>query len=434
MLAAGVIGTATVSELPPPPRVDAVAPASVITDTLYSLGTMATVGWNIAALPVNAVISAPFDIGTALAVAAQRPDLSPSVLSYLVHYYLDPSANDNVYGYAWTFDNAVLEPLVALLPGASATAARDAIGRVVQSIHDGLAAGLPDQQAGATAVNTLQYVDPAGRIASAAMWAARIPLQLTSTVFNYAVKLPAVIEATAEAALRDPSQIPGLVSNLVYGLLDPGTPELYRNGGVLGSVLFAISYPFTLLPGPIGDAGGQGWATTVYRDVAAQIRGLLAGLPAPITPTPFGSDVAAPSVSGSMAIARQEGPAALPAASRADAAAPQPTSGKSVTDATEVAEVAEPVSATAEAVPAIVDPRKTDTSTTGAAKTSDAGAATPAPATRVPATNRDVRRVPHGSGRPGTATTAGSGDSSPSKSAGTPRSAGTSRSAGSAPD
>ena len=91
--------------------------------------------------------------------------------------------------------------------------------------------------------------------------------------------LPANLEETLESAIQDPSEIPGLVSNLVYGLLSP-TPD----AGLLGDLLDDLPDPFTTLPGPIGQV-----ATNVVTAIADGINNLLSLLPPPITPTPFPS-------------------------------------------------------------------------------------------------------------------------------------------------
>jgi hypothetical protein len=97
---------------------------------------------------------------------------------------------------------------------------------------------------------------------------------LYSTAY-YLGYLPADLEATFESAIQNPSEIPGLVSNLAYGLLSP-------DYGLLGDLLYYATAPLTTLPGPIGDL-----ATAIVQGISVGINDLLSLLPDPISPTPF---------------------------------------------------------------------------------------------------------------------------------------------------
>jgi hypothetical protein len=116
-----------------------------------------------------------------------------------------------------------------------------------------------------------------GQVVTAANYAATAPGWMLYSAAYYLGYLPADLEATFESAIQDPTQIPGLVSNLVYGLLLP-------SGSLFGDLLFYASRPLTTLPGPIGQA-----AVDVVNSIADGVNNLLLQLPPPITPTPFQS-------------------------------------------------------------------------------------------------------------------------------------------------
>ena len=74
-----------------------------------------------------------------------------------------------------------------------------------------------------------------GRMVLAANLAATAPVWMLYNTVYYLGYLPANLEETLESAIRDPSEIPGLVSNLVYGLLSP-TPMWACSGICLATL------------------------------------------------------------------------------------------------------------------------------------------------------------------------------------------------------
>ncbi|MCX2934787.1 hypothetical protein ORI20_31465 [Mycobacterium sp. CVI_P3] len=331
LLAAGVIATApavvgATPETLPTFSGDGVRNASFVTDALYSFGDV-----------VSAAVSA-VEIGTDLALglnyywddtdfgygvpinpvfwAAAFVDNPGSALSYLLQTYLNPSDNyvdpsnpmTYYYAYPWYVKADVLTPLVNVLPASLATAINDAINNVADGINDAFT-NLPDPTAAIDSV-WLQYNTPIGRLIYAAQDAIALPVTLSVAVAYYLAYLPADVEATVESAIQNPADIPGLVSHLIYGALDP---NLYD--GLLGTLTYNLVKPLFFLPSPIGESGfgmQDGLAYSAYSGFVSAVSGLLSNLPAPITPTPF------PAAAVSASAAGQSNDAAAPENSAAD--------------------------------------------------------------------------------------------------------------------
>ncbi|AKK25933.1 hypothetical protein AB431_03575 [Mycobacterium sp. EPa45] len=276
---------------------------SFVTDALYgagdvvsavaeavSIGTDLALGLNYywddsdfgAGVPVNPVFLA--------AAALQNPG---SAVSYLAQLLLNPSDNYANYTYPWYFKTAVVDPLVALLPTALASAVSNAVNGVADGINDAFGA-LPDPTAAVTALADM-YSTPAGRAVYAVQNAIALPVTLLTAVTYYLAYLPASVEATAESAIQNPAEIPGLLSKLVYNALDP---DLYD--GLLGNLSYNLIKPALFLPAPIGESSlgaHDGLAWNLYDGFATAVNGLLSRLPAPITPTPFAAAAAAAAAS-----------------------------------------------------------------------------------------------------------------------------------------
>ena len=67
-----------------------VANTSAITDALGSLGKGVEVLSSLVGIHVDATVSVPFEATLAIMAAAQNPELSPNVLSYLVQRFVNP--------------------------------------------------------------------------------------------------------------------------------------------------------------------------------------------------------------------------------------------------------------------------------------------------------------------------------------------------------
>jgi hypothetical protein len=281
LVAASVVAAASLVAVPenhslPVLNID-VAEASVITDALYALGgAVDDVAYG-AALTFDAPLSLPFDSLSVALIATQAPSLAPNLLSWLVQRYANPSdLYPNNYTYPWDFKVSTIEPLASLLPSPIGSSIIDAVNQISDAINNvfaGLPAAVDDSVADAF------WASDIGRTVLAANFAVTAPVWMLYDTARYLGYLPFHLEATVESAIQNPSEIPGLVSKLVYGLLSPSS-------GLLGSLLYTATLPLTILPGPIGEL-----STNVVTAVSAGIDGLLSLLPPPITPTPFPSAI-----------------------------------------------------------------------------------------------------------------------------------------------
>lgn len=278
LVAAGVVSAASIVGLPEnralPVISTDVANASVVTDALYGLGDAVNGVASGVAWAFDGAFSLPFDALSAIAVATQAPSLAPNLLSWFVQRYVNPSDDYAYWSYPWAIKVDSIEPLAAMLPllGPSII---NGVNLIADAINSGLAS-LPDPTSGQFATEAFWGSD-IGSVVLAANFAVTAPVWMLYNTAYYLGYLPADLEATFESALRNPAQIPGLVSNLVYGLLSP-------NSGLFGDLLGNVSLPFTTLPGPLGDLSAN-----IVAAISDSVDNLLSLLPAPISPTPFPS-------------------------------------------------------------------------------------------------------------------------------------------------
>jgi hypothetical protein len=281
LVAAGVVSAASIVGVPeyrslPVINID-VANASVITDALYGLGdAVAAVAAGVA-LPADAAASFPFDGLSAALIASQYPSLAPNLMSWLVQRYANPSDLYPYYSYPYEIKYYSIEPLAGLLPSPIGSSIIDAVNQIADGINAALS-GLPSSVPGVFATDAF-WASDIGRTVVAANLAVTAPVWMLYNTAYYLGYLPADLEATFESAIQNPSEIPGLVSNLVHGLLSPSF-------GLLGYLLGNVAEPFTTLPGPIGEL-----ATNIVTAISNGIDGALSLLPAPISPTPFPSAI-----------------------------------------------------------------------------------------------------------------------------------------------
>jgi hypothetical protein len=285
LMAAGVVTAASIVGVPenrslPVLNID-VANASVITDALVGLGgAVDDVAYGVA-LTLDGAFSLPFDASATVALAVQNPSLGPSLLSWLVQLYANPADAFPYITYPWLFKVNTIEPLAALLPyplgpnGVDDGLITNAVNQLADAIGNALA-GLPSPGPGVLATQEFWDSD-IGRTVLAANYAVTAPAWMLYDTALYLGYLPASLEATFESAIQNPSEIAGLVSNLVNGLLSP-------TSGLLGNLLDDASLPVTTLPGPIGEG-----AANVVTAISDSIDNLLSLLPPPISPTPFPS-------------------------------------------------------------------------------------------------------------------------------------------------
>lgn len=267
----------------------AVQPASFVTDALTSFGEVVAAGANTVSIGTDAVlglnysydnsdygVGVPFNPLFAAAIALQNPSQIGSLLSYATQLYTNPSDDYQYYTYPWYLKAYVLESLANLLPAPLSTGTVDALNAVANGINNVLS-GLPDPSAAADAMAAL-YDTGLGNAIYAGQLAIAAPVNVAVDAAFYLGYLPANLEATFEASLQNPANIPGLVSNLIWNALDP---NLY--GGLLGNVVFNLVNPALNLPAPIGGAGGP--VDTAYTGFVNGVTNLLnTVLPEPISP------------------------------------------------------------------------------------------------------------------------------------------------------
>jgi hypothetical protein len=283
-LAAGVISTGALiaPDRAPLPVVSAdVANASVITDALYRLGDVVNGAAYGYAITQDAGSSLPFDVATAFTIAAQNPTLAPSLLSWLVNRYANPSYDYGYFTYPTYFREGTLELIAGALPfplgpaGANPGLINSAANAIGQAVGGFLGGVLPNPAAGIAATDAFWETD-IGKTVVAANLALTAPVWAFYSTAFYLGYLPADLEATFESAIQNPTEIPGLLSNLVY--------DLVASDGLVGFLIEDLSAPLRALPGPIGVL-----AQNVVASLKAGVDDLLSVLPAPIEPTPFPS-------------------------------------------------------------------------------------------------------------------------------------------------
>ncbi|MCV7282825.1 hypothetical protein H7J88_24625 [Mycolicibacterium flavescens] len=252
-----------------------VAPASIVTEMLYNFGTIVSGAAGAYAAVADAQTSLPFDFGTAALIALENPTLGPSLFSWFVQRYLNPSDGYPPYTYAWDLKSSI-QSIASTFPPPIGGAIITGLNQFADAIGAAFADLLPDPSAGIGATTYFWDSTPIGQTVWAANLAAVAPIYVVTNVISNLAYLPATLEATFESALRDPSQILNNLSYLAHGLLGPG--------GLLGGVVDPIVAPFIALPGPIGDFSQQ-LVDAFYGGVDA----LLGLLPPPIPPTPFGA-------------------------------------------------------------------------------------------------------------------------------------------------
>ncbi|SEH49946.1 hypothetical protein SAMN04489835_0570 [Mycolicibacterium rutilum] len=283
VLTAGVVASTAIVEVPEhraPAAITAdVANASVVTDMLYNFGDIVAGAMGAYTAYADAQTSLPFDISTATLIALENPSLGPSLFSWFVQRYLNPSDAYPAYTYPWDIKDSI-ELIAGTFPPPIGGAIIAGLNQFADAIGAAFANTLPDSAPGVSATDFFWEQTTVGRTVWAANLAAVAPLYVTYNVVSFLGYLPATLEATFESALRDPSEIPGLLSYLAYGL--------FSNTGLLGGIVEPIAHPFIALPGPIGDFSQQ--VVNAFFNGIAEVLSLL---PPPVAPTPFPTQVTA---------------------------------------------------------------------------------------------------------------------------------------------
>lgn len=290
LVTAGVVSATSVAGLPeshdlPTVRLD-VANTSAVTDALYKLGDGVGFLNSMVGIHVDAVISLPFEASLVALAAEQHPEVAPNLGSYLVQRFVNPAVGPPIAAYPWETEQAfaVLATLFPypLGPGATEPGFINEARVAFANAFDNVLGQLPDPQPGFDAVQDVMNNTALGGTVVAAQLAARAPLYMAWNIANYLGYLPANIVATVESAFQNPDQIPGLASNLVYGLLSPDAEV-----GLFGQLLDNAVAPATWLPAPIGHSTTPtgGLANEIRTAIADATNGFLSALPAPVTPS-----------------------------------------------------------------------------------------------------------------------------------------------------
>lgn len=282
VLAAGLVTAAApvwvppIQEAAPAISSEAVLPVSFVTDVLYNAGVAVNGVSEAIRSPLLAVTSVPYNAINALVTSIQDPDLADNVLSYLAQLYL--STNSGLSAYPYRVATGIYY-IAYVLPAPIGDWAMDAIEGTINSVNS-LFAGLPNPFPGKGAIDAFNATT-IGRVLLATRYLINTPTNLIAEALTWLGYQAYEVEAALESAIRNPSEIPGLLSTLMRNVLDP-------NAGLLGIVTRNLVASLVLLPDPIG-AGVQ----NVYDDLVDGWGDLLdALLPAPVTPTPFATAAA----------------------------------------------------------------------------------------------------------------------------------------------
>jgi hypothetical protein len=298
VVAAGVAAAAAPVVAMPGPDLPAISsaavrPASVVTDALINFGTAVETATYAVSLPVDLVVSLPFDTLYAAASALRDPAAVGSLLSWLAQRYVNPgdlytySGGLKIYTYPWDFKVSVLEPIANGLPAPLSEAAIGALNDVADAINDVLSA-LPDSTAGDDATWAFMNDNLIGSTLHAAQLGILAPVYALAYVVSWVGYLPADLAGTVEAAIANPADVPGLLSNLAYNVLDLGEMREAGSLGLLGGLVNPIVNAGSWLPAPLGvSAGDNGLFLNAYAGLHDAVSNLLSMLPDPVSP--FGS-------------------------------------------------------------------------------------------------------------------------------------------------
>ncbi|BBZ26514.1 hypothetical protein MMAD_08090 [Mycolicibacterium madagascariense] len=288
LVAAGVVSAASVVGLPEHRSVSIdVANASAITDVLSSFGKGVEVASSLVGIHVDAVVSLPFEASLAVLAAAQHPELGSSILSYLVQRFVNPSIGAPFVAYPFETEQAV-SLLGSLLPQ-PLPGLVDQAGKDFATAFDDVLKHLGNPVPGYDAVQAVMNDTVLGGVVEAGQLAVRAPIYAGWNTVNYLGNLPVNVEASVESAIAKPGHIPGLASNLVYGLLSPNADV-----GLFGQLLNNAVDPFTWLPAPIGYSAAAPGLANQFRDAVTQVvNHVLSMLPTPVTPAALSTPTAA---------------------------------------------------------------------------------------------------------------------------------------------
>jgi len=244
--------------------------ASFITDLLWRYGDLVASGAAGLGVTSHLLTTLPLDLARTGLAAFVDPLLTPSLISWLVQQYANPSDNFPFDSYARQFKAEFLESLVDVVPLLGPVLA-GAINAAGNAFGDVMAFLLPDVNAGYQAILNLANDGGIGQLLYTAEVAAILTSVVAKDVLVYLAYLPAKLEATFEAVLFDFGNLPGFVSNLAYDLL--GTE------GLVGTVVEHVIAALGPIPAPFDEIVEQ-----VKQTIFEGIDAVLSPLPAPISP------------------------------------------------------------------------------------------------------------------------------------------------------
>jgi|KBSSwiStaDraftv2_1062776.scaffolds.fasta_scaffold05777_2 hypothetical protein len=236
----------------------AVNPAALVTDLLNAINVVHVAGGNSAKILIDSIGGLPLGLAVVTQAAINDPSLIPQLASYLTYSFLNPGPASGGVAFPQPsvlqeFGALVVLPLASLLPppiGPTFTGPvitdpgliLTAFGAVGSVIGDSLGAILPAPNplvlgpalmgaAGQLATNSprlFSFLNAVNEVVGAVGeaigggYSLGVPgLNDTAGLAGWNGFLPTVLAATAQAAIDDPSTIPGLASYLVYSLIAP---------------------------------------------------------------------------------------------------------------------------------------------------------------------------------------------------------------------
>lgn len=311
VLGAGIL-TATPAGAPQLPalRSEAIAPASLVGELLDDVSTLTDVLVGAVQIPAYATIDAPFLAGELLVEGIKSPSLIANLASYGLQRYINPKI---AFGFTWpdSFDYYVIAPILGLLPPAISGPVATALNSVGTAISTALS-GLPDPVPGFNAYNkALNGPGVLPHLLDATSHALEAPVRIIGAEIQWLGALPSLLFRTLSDAFTNPSNIPGLLSNLVFQTVG------LDNYSFLDRIVFTVVDVLDRLPGPIGSVCNPGCTSGLaFQGYTALSNGwnnfLGSLLPTPIIPPPA---------------------AALPASATSSLAARKPAAVRSVSPA-----------------------------------------------------------------------------------------------------
>ena len=243
----------------------AVQPASIVGNLLYNAGKVVDGATTLVEAPLGAALWSPdYAISTVL-IGLRDPSIIGSLLSFVAQRYANPIANgfatDATYG---------LADIISVLPRPIGTWLTDALWGSADRVGS-LFDILPDPTAGEIAFYTFVNDNFIGNIVDDINWLALAPVYSITDTVRYLGYLPYHLEVALETALRHPAEIPGVIANLVRGLVEP-------YDGLLGQIVDNFVAPLTYLP-VVGAPIEQ-----VYIALANVVQKVLDLLPTAFTP------------------------------------------------------------------------------------------------------------------------------------------------------